>query len=133
MARAVQKRRGPVHVAPGLVRCSGDRIRTCDLWVMSPASYRAAPPRVGSSTVHALADRAAAAPGGEHRVTAGGWRDGAVSDDARLPERVRLATYARERDRGRGDERVRWGTPTGGHPPPRRLVLRGGSTGPGSP
>ena len=26
---------------------SGDRIRTCDLWVMSPASYRAAPPRVG--------------------------------------------------------------------------------------
>ncbi len=27
--------------------CSGDRIRTCDLWVMSPASYRAAPPRVG--------------------------------------------------------------------------------------
>ena len=26
--------------------CSGDRIRTCDLWVMSPASYRAAPPRV---------------------------------------------------------------------------------------
>ncbi len=24
---------------------SGDRIRTCDLWVMSPASYRAAPPR----------------------------------------------------------------------------------------
>lgn len=27
---------------------SGDRIRTCDLWVMSPASYRAAPPRGGS-------------------------------------------------------------------------------------
>jgi hypothetical protein len=26
---------------------SGDRIRTCDLWVMSPASYRAAPPRDG--------------------------------------------------------------------------------------
>ena len=23
----------------------GDRIRTCDLWVMSPTSYRAAPPR----------------------------------------------------------------------------------------
>ena len=29
-----------------LLLCSGDRIRTCDLWVMSPASYRAAPPRV---------------------------------------------------------------------------------------
>ncbi len=26
---------------------SGDRIRTCDLRVMSPASYRTAPPRVG--------------------------------------------------------------------------------------
>jgi hypothetical protein len=32
---------GPVF--PG----SGGRIRTYDLWVMSPASYRAAPPRVG--------------------------------------------------------------------------------------
>ena len=29
-------------------RSSGGRIRTCDLWVMSPASYRAAPPRVGT-------------------------------------------------------------------------------------
>ncbi len=29
-----------------VVARSGDRIRTCDLWVMSPASYRAAPPRV---------------------------------------------------------------------------------------
>ena len=28
---------------------SGDRIRTCDLWVMSPASYRAAPPRVANT------------------------------------------------------------------------------------
>ena len=27
--------------------CFEGRIRTCDLWVMSPASYRAAPPRVG--------------------------------------------------------------------------------------
>ena len=33
--------RGPISFS------SGDRIRTCDLWVMSPASYRAAPPRVG--------------------------------------------------------------------------------------
>src|SRR5919112_4730627 len=30
---------------------SGGRIRTCDLWVMSPASYRAAPPRVGETTI----------------------------------------------------------------------------------
>ena len=30
---------------------SGDRIRTCDLWVMSPASYRAAPPRDGEHNV----------------------------------------------------------------------------------
>ena len=34
--------------SPGAVSTSsGDRIRTCDLWVMSPASYRAAPPRDG--------------------------------------------------------------------------------------
>src|SRR5699024_7187213 len=31
---------------PGHSAGSGDRIRTCDLWVMSPASYRTAPPRV---------------------------------------------------------------------------------------
>src|SRR6185437_7674620 len=37
----------PGAVLPG----SGDRIRTCDLWVMSPASYRAAPPRVGECQV----------------------------------------------------------------------------------
>ena len=47
-----RKNRGP-KVGPRLFRClatspsSGDRIRTCDLWVMSPASYRAAPPRDG--------------------------------------------------------------------------------------
>src|SRR3954466_14421852 len=35
-----------VRAAPS---CSGGRIRTCDLWVMSPASYRAAPPRVGEN------------------------------------------------------------------------------------
>jgi integrase len=40
----------PGAVLPG----SGGRIRTYDLWVMSPASYRAAPPRVAvvSTTVH---------------------------------------------------------------------------------
>src|SRR3954471_20232665 len=58
---------GPAHTTVALtvtVRatapCSGGRIRTCDLWVMSPASYRAAPPRVGSSTIPAL--RRGAAP-----------------------------------------------------------------------
>ena len=30
---------------------SGDRIRTCDLRVMSPASYRTAPPRVGETNL----------------------------------------------------------------------------------
>jgi len=33
-------------VSPWLVNGSGGRIRTCDLWVMSPTSYRTAPPRV---------------------------------------------------------------------------------------
>jgi hypothetical protein len=37
--------------------CSGDRIRTCDLWVMSPASYRAAPPRaVVSQTIRGVSE-----------------------------------------------------------------------------
>src|SRR3954467_9327646 len=60
----------------------------------------------------------------EHRVTAGGSRDGAFPTDARLPRRNRPATYSRDRDRGRGDERVRRRTPAGGRAPPRRLVLR---------
>jgi hypothetical protein len=40
-------RRRPPDLSGGLVLCSGGRIRTYDLWVMSPASYRAAPPRDG--------------------------------------------------------------------------------------
>src|SRR5689334_2805292 len=110
-------------LAPGLVRSSGGRIRTCDLWVMSPASYRAAPPRVGVPTVH-RAPEGAAGPRREQRVTAGGSRDGAVPGDARLPERVLPATYSRDRAGDGGDERVRRRAPTGGHPPPWRLVLR---------
>ena len=31
---------------------SGGRIRTYDLWVMSPASYRAAPPRDAVSSIN---------------------------------------------------------------------------------
>src|SRR5918997_7008177 len=43
---------GPVFDETGPVWTgSGGRIRTCDLWVMSPASYRAAPPRVGDATL----------------------------------------------------------------------------------
>ena len=44
-----QKRRAPPSVRPSL--SSGGRIRTCDLRVMSPTSYRTAPPRVGSEDI----------------------------------------------------------------------------------
>ena len=47
--RAMKK--APGEFSGGLLASSGDRIRTCDLWVMSPASYRAAPPRVGEYNV----------------------------------------------------------------------------------
>ena len=40
-----ERRTAPDLVVGGRRARSGDRIRTCDLWVMSPASYRAAPPR----------------------------------------------------------------------------------------
>src|SRR3954470_23510768 len=44
MAR--QRDRAPDRAGQGPYRVSsGGRIRTYDLWVMSPASYRAAPPR----------------------------------------------------------------------------------------
>src|SRR4029453_1446466 len=53
--------------------CSGGRIRTCDLWVMSPASYRAAPPRVGRTTVPQVDGRGrrGRAPPPPHRSAAG--------------------------------------------------------------
>src|SRR5690606_41947627 len=41
MTKGPRAQRGPFF-------SSGGRIRTCDLWVMSPASYLAAPPRVGN-------------------------------------------------------------------------------------
>jgi hypothetical protein len=45
---------GPAYAETGPVfPGSGGRIRTADLWVMSPASYRAAPPRVAVATVRA--------------------------------------------------------------------------------
>lgn len=45
-----QKARNPQFTFAnwGFQLSSGGRIRTYDLWVMSPASYRAAPPRDGS-------------------------------------------------------------------------------------
>ena len=44
---AVSKNKNDPHrrTDEGLEVGSGGRIRTYDLWVMSPASYRAAPPR----------------------------------------------------------------------------------------
>ena len=45
-------KRSPVLGRTGLLWSgSGDRIRTCDLRVMSPASYRTAPPRVGETNL----------------------------------------------------------------------------------
>src|SRR5688572_18813601 len=49
-----RERRRPGHRGDRAFRRSGGRIRTCDLWVMSPASYRAAPPRVGSTSLHGV-------------------------------------------------------------------------------
>ena len=43
---AHEKTPGPLRAIQGFNVSSGDRIRTCDLEVMSLASYRAAPPRV---------------------------------------------------------------------------------------
>src|SRR6476659_6215430 len=45
------RERPPEKSPRAVLPSSGDRIRTCDLWVMSPASYRAAPPRVGEHQV----------------------------------------------------------------------------------
>ena len=56
------KHGSPAPSGPGFRRCSGGRIRTCDLWVMSPASYRAAPPRVGKNSLPARGRREDAGP-----------------------------------------------------------------------
>src|SRR5690348_5793112 len=73
-------------LAPGLVRSSGDRIRTCDLWVMSPASYRAAPPRVGRTQV--------TRPHGSHPTTPVTASSHRYQGHARLPVTVGTATYS---------------------------------------
>ena len=49
---AQTEQRSPILGRIGLLWSgSGDRIRTCDLRVMSPASYRTAPPRVGETNL----------------------------------------------------------------------------------
>ena len=88
---------------------------------MSPASYRAAPPRVGDPRVHA-------APSGR-RGRLGGPPVTAPSHAVpgpRAPARsgVRAATYSPARGGGRGDERVRRRPAAGRDLPPRHLVLR---------
>ncbi len=42
---SVCKQKSPVAVATRLFLCSGGRIRTCDLWVMSPTSYHCSTPQ----------------------------------------------------------------------------------------
>jgi hypothetical protein len=39
--------KNPGAFAPGLFLCSGGRIRTSDLWVMSPTSYHCSTPQCG--------------------------------------------------------------------------------------
>jgi hypothetical protein len=68
-------------IVPG----SGDRIRTCDLWVMSPASYRAAPPRVVVN-ITIRTPRRGFSPGGHLRA-----------DLRKGPFSVRLVHGSRER------------------------------------
>src|SRR3954454_19148013 len=82
----VDMQKGPGQRTDRALRRSGDRIRTCDLWVMSPASYRAAPPRGGRAKVTRLAAPTPTAP-----VTASSHRS---QTRARLPEPVRTATYS---------------------------------------
>ena len=49
----------------GFQLSGGGRIRTYDLWVMSPASYRAAPPRVNCPGFYKHSQRALASPANE--------------------------------------------------------------------
>jgi hypothetical protein len=45
LARLGLKIKSPGAFAPGLFLCSGGRIRTSDLWVMSPTSYHCSTPQ----------------------------------------------------------------------------------------
>jgi hypothetical protein len=42
---SVHKQKSPGAFAPTLLTCSGGRIRTSDLWVMSPTSYHCSTPQ----------------------------------------------------------------------------------------
>jgi hypothetical protein len=55
----------------------GGRIRTCDLWVMSPASYRTAPPRIMRLTTR-LVERQSRPLSTGHMGTAAATRPGPV-------------------------------------------------------
>lgn len=48
----------PAHLPVGYFLCGGDRIWTCDLWVMSPTSYRTTPRRCASNRDRTYAPRA---------------------------------------------------------------------------
>ena len=77
------KHGSPAPSGPGFRRCSGGRIRTCDLWVMSPASYRAAPPRVSKTAYQPWEEggRGAATP--SLRLTPSVWPARTRGDDPR--------------------------------------------------
>src|SRR3954468_16426729 len=95
---------------------------------MSPASYRAAPPRVGDPTVHAVRGRVPRGPLRPRHgpATAPSHRS---QHRARLPGAAPRAAYSPVRGRGphgRGPRNapVRRPAPARGDPPPRDLVLR---------
>ena len=81
---------------------------------MSPASYRAAPPRVGTTTYTPLGGRVGGGCDTRDEPRHTGPRRARAS-----PGRARPPTYSREHGGGRGDERLRRGTAAGGDPPPR--------------
>src|SRR3954467_12091092 len=112
--------KGPGHLDDRTLRRSGDRIRTCDLWVMSPASYRAAPPRVGDSRVHGPRRGRRRAS----RTTRAATPSQGPQGRARLPFRLYRSAYSPLRGGERSGEHVRRAATTGGDPSPRDLVLR---------
>src|SRR4029453_12198699 len=103
----------PGHRGDRALRRSGDRIRTCDLWVMSPASYRAAPPRGGTPSLHAHGD-----PARRALVTAPSHRS---QDRPRLPFEGSLGAYSPLYGGGGGNEHVPRAAAARGDPPPGHL------------
>src|SRR6476661_3766243 len=102
---------------------------------MSPASYRAAPPRGGDTRLHGAGAGPVTGSTGEGRGLSPGAPVTAPSHGfhalARLRTGTRAGTYSPnrggtgwQRTPGRRDERVRRRPPARGDPPPRDLVLR---------